>query len=204
MSEFSMTIGGSLEKGKKSFGVINPATGEVFTEAPDCTQEELDVAMQAAARAYRTWKGDVSKRRDALNKCAEALQTHMSELAPILTQEQGKPVHKAMEEIMGASMWFQYTATLEMPVEVVADNDQYRIEVRRRPLGVVAAITPWNYPLLLATWKIAPALLAGNTVVLKPSPFTPLTTLKLGEIAARTCPPACSTSSPAATSSAPG
>src|SRR6185295_4182742 len=83
---------------------------------------------------------------------------------------------------MGAAMWFTYTATLQLPVEVLQDDESAHIEVRRRPLGVVAAITPWNFPLILATWKIAPALLAGNTVVLKPSPFTPLTSLKLGEL----------------------
>src|SRR5512147_1402101 len=106
----------------------------------------------------------------------------MGELAPLLTQEQGKPVDKAMEECFGASIWFQYTASLQIPVEVIQDNEQSRIEIRRRPLGVVGAITPWNFPLMLAVWKIAPALLAGNTVVLKPSPFTPLSSLKLGEV----------------------
>ena len=91
----------------------------------------------------------------------------------------------AMGEVFGAAVWFEVTAGLEIPVEVVSDTPENRIEVRRRPLGVVAAITPWNFPLLLAVWKIAPALLAGNTVVLKPSPFTPLTTLDARRGAAR-------------------
>jgi acyl-CoA reductase-like NAD-dependent aldehyde dehydrogenase len=94
-----------------------------------------------------------------------------------------------MTEVMGAAIWFRYTASLEIPTEVLQDDEQGRIELRRRPLGVVAAITPWNFPLLLAVWKIAPALLAGNSVVIKPSPFTPLTTLKLGEILRPILPP---------------
>ncbi len=189
MDQLSMTIDGAAPRTEKTIPVINPATGQEFTEVPDCTQAQLDAAMESAARAYGSWKTDVDKRRQALIACAEALKARVGEVAPILTQEQGKPLAKATEEIMGAVVWFQYTAGLEIPVEVVSDNDRARIEVRRRPLGVVAAITPWNYPLLLATWKIAPALLAGNTVVIKPSPFTPLTTLKLGEILRGVLPP---------------
>ena len=189
MSDFSMTIGGrSAEKGG-TFGVINPATGGVFAQAPECTREQLDAAMNAAAEAYKTWRKDDGRRRQALQDCAAAISARAGDLAPILTQEQGKPLAKAMEEIMGAGFWFTYTSTLEIPVEVLSDTDTSRVEVRRRPLGVVAAITPWNFPLILASWKIAPALLAGNTVVLKPSPFTPLSTLKLGEILRDVLPP---------------
>jgi acyl-CoA reductase-like NAD-dependent aldehyde dehydrogenase len=95
----------------------------------------------------------------------------------------------AFGEVIGSAVWFEFTAGLEIPVEVVADTPENRIEVRRRPLGVVAAITPWNFPLLLAVWKIAPALLAGNTVVIKPSPFTPLSTLALGAVLRDVLPP---------------
>ena len=104
------------------------------------------------------------------------------DIAPILTAEQGKPLGEANIEVFGAAIWLQYYANLEMPREVIQDDDNAFAEVVRRPLGVVAAITPWNFPLILASWKIAPALLAGNTMVLKPSPFTPLATLKLGEV----------------------
>ncbi len=182
MSDFTMTIGGRSAAAVDTFDVINPATGTAFTTAPECTKAQLDAAMQAAADAYRTWRRDEAARREVLQKCAAVITERAGELAPILTQEQGKPLPQAFAEIMGAAMWFTYTATLEIPIEVLQDDESGRIEVRRRPLGVVAAITPWNFPLILATWKIAPALLAGNTVVLKPSPFTPLTTLKLGEL----------------------
>jgi acyl-CoA reductase-like NAD-dependent aldehyde dehydrogenase len=114
-----------------------------------------------------------------------------SATARTLTQEQGKPLARADEEIIGCAVWFRVTAGLEIPVEVLRDDAQGRIEIRRRPYGVVGAITPWNFPVLLAVWKIAPALLAGNTVVLKPSPFTPLTTLQLGEVLRDACRRAC-------------
>jgi acyl-CoA reductase-like NAD-dependent aldehyde dehydrogenase len=189
MSDFSMTIGGQSAPAVDTFEVINPATGAAFAAAPECTKAQLDTAMQAAATAYRTWRRDEGARREVLQRCAAVLTERAGELAPILTQEQGKPLPQAFAEIMGAAMWFSYTATLQLPVEVLQDDASAHVEVRRRPLGVVAAITPWNFPLILATWKLAPALLAGNTVVLKPSPFTPLTTLKLGELLRDVVPP---------------
>lgn len=189
MSDFTMTIDGKSIAADTTFGVINPATGKVFAQAPECSRAQLDAAMQAASRAFRPWSRDLPARRKALLACAAAVQARLGELAPILTQEQGKPLAKASEELIGAAVWFQYTSTLEIPVEVLQDDANARIEVRRRPYGVVGAITPWNFPVLLAVWKIAPALLAGNTIVLKPSPFTPLSTLKLGEILRDALPP---------------
>lgn len=189
MPDLSMTIDGRPVSGVANFGVINPATGKVFASAPDCSRQELDAAMESSARASGAWRSHEAKRREALRACAEVLRVHVSELAAILTREQGKPLAKATEEIVGAAVWFAQTASLELPIEVLADSGDSRIEVRRRPLGVVAAITPWNYPLLLAAWKIAPALLAGNTLVIKPSPFTPLATLKLGALLREVLPP---------------
>ena len=177
-----MTIDGAPAATEATFGVINPATGDVFDQAPECTRDQLDAAMQAAATAFRTWRLNEASRRQLLGACADAITTHADELARMLTLEQGKPLAKAAAEISGAARWCTYTARLEIPVELALDNDRVRVEVRRRPYGVVAAITPWNYPVSLAVWKIAPALLAGNTIVLKPSPFTPLATLRLGEI----------------------
>jgi len=177
-----MTIDGARVMSGPTFSVINPATGETFGAAPDCTRDQLDDAMQAAAETFETWRRDESSRRQLLLNCAEALTRQAAELAELLTREQGKPLPKAAGEIAGAAKWFTYTAGLEIPIDVALDNDRVRVEVRRRPHGVVAAITPWNYPVSLAVWKIAPALLAGNTVVLKPSPYTPLTTLRMGAI----------------------
>jgi acyl-CoA reductase-like NAD-dependent aldehyde dehydrogenase len=189
MTDFSLTIDGQSVPGEGSFGVVNPATGQVFAQAPSCSRAQLDAAMEAAHRSLAGWQRDEGRRRQALLACAEAVKARLAELAPILTQEQGKPLARAQEELLGAVVWFQYTASLEIPVEVLQDDERVRIEVRRRPYGVVGAITPWNFPVLLGVWKIAPALLAGNAVVIKPSPFTPLSTLKLGEILRDALPP---------------
>ena len=182
MSQYTMTIDGKAVAGAGEFGVINPATGKVFANAPECSREQLDTAMEAAARAFKGWSRDEARRRQVLLDCASALEKKIGELAPLLTQEQGKPLKNANEELFGAAFWFKSTADLQIPVEVLQDDAAARIEVRRRPFGVVGAITPWNFPVMLAVWKIAPALLAGNTIVLKPSPYTPLSTLRLGEI----------------------
>lgn len=189
MAEISMTIDGAAVPSSDTFGVINPATGEVHAQAPDCSKEQLDAAFESAHKAYRDWKADEGLRRELLHKAGDAMFAASGELGPILMAEQGKPLNEAATEAFGAGIWFKYYADLEIPREVIQDDDNAFAEVIRRPLGVVAAITPWNFPLVLASWKIAPALLAGNTLVLKPSPYTPLATLKMGEILAGVFPP---------------
>jgi acyl-CoA reductase-like NAD-dependent aldehyde dehydrogenase len=189
MAEISMTIDGAAVPSSDTFGVINPATGEVHAQAPDCSKEQLDAAFESANKAYRDWKADEGLRRELLHKAGDAMFAASGELGPILMAEQGKPLNEAATEAFGAGIWFKYYADLEIPREVIQDDDNAFAEVVRRPLGVVAAITPWNFPLVLASWKIAPALLAGNTLVLKPSPYTPLATLKMGEILAGVFPP---------------
>ena len=184
-----MTIDGLEVAGKASFAVEDPATSRTIGYAPDCAPEDLDAAMDGAARAFADWREDENARRGILSRCADEIEGHVDSLARLLTLEQGKPLARASEEVQGAAAWFRITAELPIPVEVVQDDERARIEVHRRPLGVVAAITPWNYPFMLAAWKIAPALLAGNTVVLKPSPFTPLTTLVLGSLLRSVLPP---------------
>jgi acyl-CoA reductase-like NAD-dependent aldehyde dehydrogenase len=182
MSEFSMSIGGDSIEAPETFGVINPATGDVFAQAPECSRAQLDTAFQSAHAAYSTWRDDEDQRRKSLLAVADVLMASVGELGPLLTTEQGKPLGDAAMEVYGAAMWCQYFANLETPPQVIQDDAEALVQVVRRPLGVVAAITPWNFPLILAFWKIAPALLAGNTVVIKPSPFTPLTTLKAVEL----------------------
>jgi acyl-CoA reductase-like NAD-dependent aldehyde dehydrogenase len=178
----TMTIGGESRTAPGTFGVVNPATGEVHAQAPDCSREQLDEAFDVASKAYIDWKTDESARREALANAANVMFGAAGELAPILTREQGKPLARATEEVLGAGVWLEYFAALEVPREIIQDDASAFVEVIRRPLGVVAAITPWNFPLILASWKIAPALLAGNTMVIKPSPFTPLATLKMVEL----------------------
>jgi len=189
MSEFVMTVGGETIPTGATFGVRNPATGDVFAEAPECSREQLHAAFDAAAKAARDWKNDEAARRAVLLKVADVLMANTGELAPVLTSEQGKPLGDANIEVFAAAIWCQYFANLETPAQVIQDDDSAYVEVVRRPLGVVAAITPWNFPLTLAFWKIAPALLAGNTMVLKPSPFTPLSTLRVVELLRDVIPP---------------
>ena len=184
-----MTIDGQAAPTAATFDVLNPATNEVYAQAPECSKEQLDAAMESAAKAYRDWKADENARRDALRQAAGVIMNASQELAPVLTSEQGKPLSDATIEMFAAGMWLQYYADLEMPREVIQDDDAAFVEVVRKPLGVVAAITPWNFPIVLASWKIAPALVAGNTMVLKPSPFTPLSTLKIGELLRDVLPP---------------
>jgi acyl-CoA reductase-like NAD-dependent aldehyde dehydrogenase len=189
MHNLTMTIDGRAVPGDATFTVLNPATGEAVAAAPDCTSEQLDTAMNAAAKAFAGWRSDEAARREALTHAAKAVGGAVEELAPLLTAEQGKPLKDARLEVMGTSAWLSYFAGLELPAEVIQDDERAFAEVVRRPVGPVAAITPWNYPLLLAAWKLAPALRAGNTIVAKPSPYTPLSTLMLGEVLREAFPP---------------
>jgi acyl-CoA reductase-like NAD-dependent aldehyde dehydrogenase len=189
LSDVSLILGGERRAAPSSFGVINPATGEVHAEAPECTEAQLDEAFDAAAKAYLDWRSDEGARRAALTAAANAMFGAVERLAPVLVAEQGKPLGQASGEILGAGVWLKYFAELEVPREVIQDDDAAFAEVIRRPMGVVAAITPWNFPLILASWKIGPALLAGNTMVLKPSPYTPRSTLLMAEILNEVLPP---------------
>jgi aldehyde dehydrogenase (NAD+) len=180
---FTMTIGGAAVAGAATYGVVNPTTGEVFTQAPDCSQAELDQAVAAARRAFPAWRDTpIADRRRALHAIADTLAAHLDGLMRLLTREHGKTHEISTVDIMGGAWWCRGTSELDLPVIVFEDSDIRRGETRRTPVGVVGAIAAWNYPVLLALIKVAPALLAGNTVVLKPSPFTPLTTLKIGEL----------------------
>ncbi|WP_254190195.1 aldehyde dehydrogenase family protein [Nocardia noduli] len=189
MPSLGMLIDGEIVSGKATFAVDDPSTGEPFAEAPECTVELLDRAMHAAQQSLTSWRLDDDYRRSALRAAARAVQADSERIAALLTAEQGKPLAGARLELRGAASWFNYFADLEVPRQVVQDDARGHAEVIRRPLGVVAAITPWNFPIALASWKIAPALRAGNTIVLKPSPYTPLSTLAFAEALARALPP---------------
>ncbi|MDH6573680.1 acyl-CoA reductase-like NAD-dependent aldehyde dehydrogenase [Streptomyces sp. SAI-117] len=186
--QVSMTIGGNAVTTSRSFEVVDPATGAPFATAPECTTDQLDRAMQSAQDAYRTWKQDESARRTSLLVAAEAVLAATDTIAPLLTREQGKPLADSQMEVRSVALWLRHFAGLEVGEEILQDDNKAHIRVQRRPLGVVAAITPWNFPLSLAAWKIAPALRAGNTMVLKPSPYTPLATLLLGRVLAEVLP----------------
>lgn len=182
-SDYRMLIGGALETGSATFDVVNPANEQVIGSAPDATPADLDRAVAAARAAFPGWAATpIDKRREYLNAVAQAILANIDPLKRLLTSEQGKPHADAEADVGGAAFWLMGASTLDLPVVVNEDSDERYSETRRVPLGVVGAIAPWNFPMILAAFKIGPALLAGNTMVLKPSPFTPLTTLKLGEI----------------------
>ena len=184
-----MTWGGRAESAQATFEVIDPATGQPFALAPECTPEQLEYAVDAAATAFRGWRhADRFERQDALQRIATVLEANREELAELLTREQGKPLSKSRAEINSGLTWTRAYAEMELEPEVVRDGADGYAEIRRVPLGVVAAITAWNYPLLLALWKIAPAIRAGNVVIVKPSPLTPIATLRLGELLAPELP----------------
>ena len=189
MNQFTMTIDGCAVEGQQFFPVINSAKGAEFAQAPDCTLAQLDLAMRAAQNAFPLWRQDEARRRQALRDCATVLRANADLLGNILTREQGKPLKEAIGEVNGTADYLGACADREIPCEVLRDDARERIEVRRKPFGVVAAILPWNFPLALAAWKIGQALLTGNTLVLKPSPYTPLATLKMGELLRTVLPP---------------
>ena len=179
---FPMTIGGKAIAGTKLFEVTNPATEEVLARAPECSPAQLDDATGSAQRAQPDWGADEARRRALLRACAAKLKQNARALSELLTREQGKPRRGAMQEVMAAASCFRAMAQMELPADTAPGSDSRTFEIRRTPFGVVAAITPWNFPVTLAAWKIAPALVAGNTVVLKPSPHTPLATLSIGSL----------------------
>lgn len=189
MESYRMLIDGDLCNGGATDEVINPATAEPFAECPRASPEQVERAVAAAVRAFPEWRKDEAKRRRVLGECATAMQARAVDIGTLLSQEQGKSLEQAIGEVFGASMWFAGYAGMEIAPEILQDDAEKRIQVIRKPLGAVAAITPWNYPIILLVFKLAPALLAGNTVVAKPSPFTPLSSLLLAEILKDVVPP---------------
>ena len=186
---FTMTIDGQSAPAVSSMGIINPATGAVFAQAPDCSRDQLDEAVASSAAAFESWKhADISVRRAALLAIAQVMEANAPRLGALLTSEQGKPLADATGEIAIAVARLRGTAALALAQVVVERAPGRRVRVIRTPLGVVGAIAPWNFPISLAMQKVASALLAGNTVVLKPSPTTPLTTLLIGALARHLLP----------------
>ncbi|WP_315800276.1 aldehyde dehydrogenase family protein [Bradyrhizobium sp. SZCCHNS3002] len=183
MSDYHLLIGGTLVPGAATMPVINPATEEVLAQCPRASETQLDQAVAAAKAAFPAWAATaIEERRRLIGKMADIIEANSGELARILTSEQGKPLTDATGEVLGMAAFFRYLATLELPMRVIESSGDRQVEAYRRPLGVVGAIIPWNYPLLILGFKLPPALLAGNTLVVKPAPTTPLSTLKFAEL----------------------
>ena len=189
MQEFDMNINGKAVQSGNTFEVINPATGNAFARCQLGDVEYVNQAVAAARAAFPAWsRTSDEERKQLLHAVAGAIEANMPELMEIVTKETGKPmgglngIGSGME-VGGSIAWTQYTAELQLPVDVMQDNDAARVEVHRKPLGVVASITPWNWPLMIAIWHVIPALRVGNTVVIKPSPYTPVSTLRFVQLA---------------------
>jgi acyl-CoA reductase-like NAD-dependent aldehyde dehydrogenase len=189
-ARYVMTIGGKAATGTETITVVNPATAEAIATAPNASREQLDQAVDGARAAFALWAAKpVSERQSTLRAMAERLNANIDGLSQLLTREQGKPLDAARNEVLSAAHWCAEFSKLSLPVDTIEDSNTTLVQTRHVPLGVVGGIVPWNFPLVLALWKVAPALLAGNTLVLKPSPFTPLTTLKFGELVRDLLPP---------------
>ncbi|CAM8672219.1 Succinate-semialdehyde dehydrogenase [NADP(+)] GabD [Sphingobium sp. AntQ-1] len=182
--EFRMLIDGELTPGASTFDVVNPATAESFAACPNADEALLERAIAAAKRAQPRWAATPVEERAALVlKLADALEARIGEFASLLTAEQGKPLDQAGYEIMGSVFTLRAFAAMRVEPKTLKDEGGNKVIEHRTPLGVVASITPWNFPLILLMNKLGPALVTGNTMVAKPAPTTPLTTLLFGELA---------------------
>jgi acyl-CoA reductase-like NAD-dependent aldehyde dehydrogenase len=183
MKEFRLLIDGRLTEGASHMDVINPATGGIVAAAPRADSAQLEAAVRAAKAAFPAWSSlTFDARRGKLLAVAAAVEERFEEFARLLTAEQGKPIAQARAEMGGTIALLKILAGMDLPSRVLKEDANTKVVEHRTPLGVVAAITPWNFPMILLAVKMAPALLVGNTMVIKPAPTTPLTTLLLGEI----------------------
>lgn len=190
MHNYKMLIDGVQVAGDEGqFDVINPATGTAFAQCPAGSLGQLDQAVSAAQAAFKSWRHSSHPDRcERLMAIAADIEQEAESLARLIVLEQGKPLELAFSEVMGAAAWTRYAAGQDIAVEPVEETPTQRIELHRKPLGVVASITPWNWPFMIAVWHIMPALRAGNCVISKPSSLTPLSTLGLVAIIGRHVP----------------
>ena len=178
-----MLIDGEWVKGNSYYGVRNPADGSLVDKVPEGSSRDVDRAVNAAAKAFETYsRMPHSDRREAMLKIGSAITARAKELAPTLTREQGKPLDQATLEIVYAGMLFEQFAEMAPIPETLKEGGGVRLFTVPQPIGVCALIIPWNFPVAVMVWKLAPALLTGNTVVIKPSPYTPLTELTIAKI----------------------
>jgi len=189
-NDFSLLIDGELVGSEQSLEVINPATEQVFATCPAAGRAHLEQAVAAARRAFGDWsQKSFAARAELLKRYSVVLREHQDELGELLTREQGKPIGQSVAEFDRGTAQADGMTGIEIAVELLVEDNKRRIELHYRPLGIVGIITPWNAPAALALGSLTSALYTGNTVILKPSPYTPLTTLKMGELAQRIFPP---------------
>ncbi len=181
-----MYINGQWVTGRNHFPVTNPANGEVIGEVPDCTPEDIEAAIVAASEALKSWKRTTAYERSGLlYRAWEIMLSRKQELAELMTREQGKPLKASLNEVQyGADflLWFAEEAKRINGQTIPSARDNQRFITQKVPVGVVGAITPWNYPISMITRKLAPALAAGCTLVLKPAEHTPLCARAMAEV----------------------
>jgi 1-pyrroline dehydrogenase len=194
VSKHQNLIGGEWvdSAGGETMEVLNPATGETIAEVPAATAEDVDRAVQAAKKALVEWRETTpGERAELLLKLADAIDEHTEELAELESRNVGKPLSYARDELPVCADNFRFFAGAARVLEGKSAGEYmkgYTSWLRREPIGIVGGIAPWNYPLMMAVWKMAPALAAGNVQVLKPSEQTPLTTLRFAQLAAEVLP----------------
>jgi acyl-CoA reductase-like NAD-dependent aldehyde dehydrogenase len=189
VQEYKLLIGGRLVEGESEMDVLNPATEELLAKCPRASVAQFHQAIEAAHAAFPGWAATpIAARRAKLIELADLVNKNAAELARLLVQEQGKPLPEASAEIAYSEFWIRTMAGYDVPTKVIEDSESRKVEMHRRPLGVVGAIIPWNFPVLVVAFKLPFALLAGNTIVIKPAPTTPLTTLKFGELCQKVFP----------------
>ncbi|MCI4667520.1 MAG: aldehyde dehydrogenase family protein [Bacteroidia bacterium] len=189
---FACMVDGQPVPHEQSFEVKNPATGESLGFAPISTPEQVERAVSSARAAQPAWAAKSDEERKAiLMKVAKVLTENTDYLAKWITKEQGKPLAGpgSMFEMQACVGWTQVPASLDLPTEVVFEDESRRDELHRRPIGVIGAIAPWNWPLMIAIWQIIPSLRTGNTVVLKPSEYTSIGTLEMVRLINTVLPP---------------
>jgi betaine-aldehyde dehydrogenase len=195
MSALQNFVAGELVSARDdSLTVLNPATGEELATAPASTPEEVDAAVKAARGAFPGWAATVpGERARALLRMADVLDDNAEELAELEARNAGKPVKSVLEDempVMADNLRFFAGAARTMEGRASGEYlEGYTSIIRREPVGVIGQIAPWNYPLMMAMWKIGPALATGNTVVLKPAETTPMTTVRFAELVADLLPP---------------
>ena len=183
MTDYKNLIDGEMVDNGEWLEVLNPANEQVVGRVPAAGKDELDRAVAAARHAFKSWKKTShEERQQVIQGIAAAIKENADELFRLLTTEQGKPHAQAQQEIYGAAGLAAAQSTLTLDDVVNQDDDTRLSRTRRVPVGVVGGIVPWNFPIMMAIQKIVPALVAGCTIVLKPSPFTPLTTLRIAEL----------------------
>lgn len=195
MKHYPMIINGHAIDSNNKMAVVNPATSEAFATCAQANDHHVDTAVHAAKMAFKDWsKRPDTERKTLIHQLGALIEEHKDELIELVVLETGKPVvglggAGATMEVMGASIWSHVTADIDLPDEVIQDDEAALVTVTRKPLGVVASVTPWNWPLLIAIWHLIAAIRAGNTLVIKPSELTPLATARFVELANDILPP---------------